>query len=69
MSRAEELLDIVYVHRHMAHGVQCFDGPCPDWPAMIANVALAHRLRSRPDVAIRAVVEDWDQQRIVRELW
>lgn len=35
----------------------------------IAVATLALRLRRNPGVALRALMEEWDRQRIVRELY
>lgn len=45
---------------------------CPDQfgtDAALATVKLALALRARPVLQLRAIVEGWDQQRIVRELY
>lgn len=41
--------------------------PLPD--NAMELVVLAIHLRRRPDVALRALVENWDRLRIVRELY
>ena len=38
-------------------------------PRMNEVVALALRLKTRPDLALRAMMEEWTRVRIVRELY
>lgn len=66
MPDAELLVDIANkVLRPKRRIVLCINNPAN----AVDVVALALRLRERPDLALRAMLEDWDRVRIVRELY
>ncbi len=65
MNDAEQLIGIADAVLHPSDALLVCEGE----PECVGDVvALALRLRSKPDVALRAMVEEWTRFRIVREL-
>lgn len=61
------LIDIAEATLHPNDELLSPQGPLPC--NLVEVIALSLRLRSRPDIAFRAMVEGWDRYRIVRELY
>lgn len=66
MSDAEQLVEIADDVMYPRNEVLLIEG-LP--PCAADTVALAIRLRKRPDVVLRAMVEEWTRFQIVRELY
>lgn len=67
MNAAERLIDIADEVLARSDRLFIVEGPLP--PNAVDVTALAIRLRRRPDLALRAMVEEWSGLRIVRELY
>lgn len=65
---AERLLDLADAMRRPKHQVICGEKPVGDW--VYACIVLALALEdSPPALKIRAIIEGWDEPRIVREIY
>lgn len=67
MTDAERLVVIADEVMRVRDRLIFVESPIPDNTVDI--VALAIRLRKKPDVVLRAMVENWNRERIVRELY
>lgn len=66
---AERMLDLAAVVLHPAHQVICMDNQgCTD--QHLDRIKLAIALHRKPaGFKIRAIVEDWDHTRLIREMY
>lgn len=70
MTDAEELLDLANAVMYRRNELLVLEGiEVEDVGRIVDAVALSLRLRQRPDVTIRAIVERWTRFQIVRELY
>lgn len=68
-SCAEYLLENEDAVLFGASGILILSNYHEDFSVAFARIRLAQELRRRPDIALRAMMEDWGALRIVRELY